>query len=102
MLGRNIEVATGVQAAAELVAGALEVPLSEDAEEAVPPTGVSAFACCATMKRSYSLPARRRNSRRMTRRITPIHEPANMPLEVMRHELEMKPSWVLVQTMKVR
>lgn len=31
---------------------------------------------------SYSLVARRRASRTMTRRMTPMQEPANMPLEV--------------------
>jgi hypothetical protein len=30
----------------------------------------------------------------MTRRITPMQEPANMPLEVMRQEDEMKPRFV--------
>lgn len=44
-----------------------------------------------TMYRSYSLPTRRRNSRDTTRRMTPMHDPANMPLEVICHEDEMKP-----------
>lgn len=40
---------------------------------------------------TYSLLKRRRNSNEMTRRTTPIQEPANIPFDVMRHELEMKP-----------
>lgn len=40
---------------------------------------------------SNSRPRRRRNSRDITRRITPIHEPANIPLDVIRHVDEMKP-----------
>ena len=40
---------------------------------------------------SYSRWRRRRNSRLITRKITPMHEPANIPLEVICHELEMKP-----------
>ena len=40
---------------------------------------------------SYSLPKRRRNSRHNTRQITPMQDPANMPREVMCHDLEMKP-----------
>lgn len=48
---------------------------------------------CCRMYRSYSLDRRRRNSRHMTRRMTPIQEPANMPWEVMRHDLEMKPAF---------
>lgn len=43
------------------------------------------------MKASYSRPTRRRNSRQITRRMTPMQEPANMPLEVMCHCLERKP-----------
>lgn len=46
--------------------------------------------CCLNKRRSYSLPSRRRNSRRMTRRTTPIQDPANIPLEVMCHDLAMK------------
>lgn len=45
--------------------------------------------------RSYSLVMRRRNSRDMTSRMTPIQEPANTDLEVMRHWEEMKPAYTL-------
>jgi hypothetical protein len=39
--------------------------------------------CSFMIYRSYSFPERRRNSRRITSRITPMQDPANMPLEVM-------------------
>lgn len=44
-----------------------------------------------TINASYSLPTRRRNSRISTRQITPIHEPANIPREVMCHDSARKP-----------
>lgn len=44
-----------------------------------------------TINASYSRPTRRRNSRISTRQITPIHEPANIPREVMCHDLVRKP-----------
>lgn len=44
-----------------------------------------------TINASYSRPTRRRNSRMSTRQITPIHEPANIPREVMCHDLARKP-----------
>lgn len=47
------------------------------------------------MYRSYSLDNLRRNSRQMTRMMTPMQEPANMACEVMRHELAMKPKPVI-------
>lgn len=50
-----------------------------------------------TMNESYSRPRRRRNSRLMTSRMTPMQEPANMPLEVMCQEEERKPIiWFVV------
>lgn len=42
------------------------------------------------MYRSYSLCPRRTNSRAITRSITPMHEPANMPFVRMCHELAIK------------
>lgn len=43
------------------------------------------------MKRSYSRDARRSASSAITRRRTPMHDPANMPLLVMCQLSEMKP-----------
>lgn len=51
--------------------------LADDAMVLEP--AVRFLRCCATMKRSYSLPARRRNSKMTTRRITPMQEPAKAP-----------------------
>lgn len=44
-----------------------------------------------TTYRSYSRPIRRTNSRNMTSRMTPMHEPANIPVEVILQVDEMKP-----------
>ena len=57
---------------------------------AAPPSAIFCLNWCR-MCRSYSLDRRRKNSSDMTSRMTPIQEPANMPWEVMRHDLEMKP-----------
>lgn len=46
---------------------------------------------------SYSLPARRMNSRRKTRIMTPIHDPANIAVEVTRHEWETKQASTVYQ-----
>lgn len=48
--------------------------------------------CCASIKRSYSLPILRRHSRARTRKITPMQDPANIPLDVICHEFDRKPS----------
>lgn len=46
---------------------------------------------CRNMKPSYSLPRRRRNSRQMTRRKTPMHEAANVPSFSILHDSARKP-----------
>ena len=40
---------------------------------------------------SYSFDIRRKNSRLITRRMTPMQEAANMPLDLMCHDGERKP-----------
>lgn len=44
-----------------------------------------------TIKASYSRAMRRKNSRAMTRQMTPMQEPANMPRDLMCQLLERKP-----------
>jgi hypothetical protein len=63
------------------------------AEEAA---GWRVLMCCETMRRSYSLPARRRNSSMITRSMTPMHDPAKAPWVLIRHERAMKPGVMLV------
>ena len=50
-----------------------------------------------TINASYSRPTRRKNSRISTRQITPIHEPANIPREVMCHDLARKHASIVFQ-----
>lgn len=73
------------------VAGDVPVPVSEFAIELVLSMEACWRVCWRRMRRSYSLPRRRRNSRDMTRRMTPMQQPANMPLDVTCHDLAMKP-----------
>lgn len=42
-------------------------------------------------KRSYSFAKRRKNSRSITSRMTPMQEPANIPRDVICHDLARKP-----------
>ncbi len=41
--------------------------------------------------RSYPLARPRRSSRDITRKMTPIHDPANMEVDFIRHDEDMKP-----------
>lgn len=53
-------------------------------------TAAVAAACWRRRKASYSLTALRRSSSDMTSRMTPMHDPANMPVDVIFHDDEMK------------
>ena len=91
-LGRKVWVVAAAHGTASEEAAALPTSLDEEREDAGAWAGPPRERVyCARMKRSYSLPARRRNSRVMTRRMTPMQDPANMPLLVMCHELDRKP-----------
>lgn len=94
MLGLNLALAPPSipDAVLSVVSGCLLVaaPFEDEAEEDMFVFETRVLLCSMTMKRSYSFAARRRNSRRTTRRMTPIHEPANMALDLTCHEDEMK------------
>lgn len=94
MLGLNLarEAPAMPEVALSVVSGCLFVaaPFEDEAEEEVFVAETSVLLYCVTRKRSYSFAARRRNSRRTTSRITPIHEPANMALDLTCHDDEMK------------
>lgn len=86
-LGRNF----CSRLALDTMPSAFDAPFSE-VLPVVDAGGEALLTCSRTRYRSYSLLARRRNSRTMTRRMTTMHEPANMPWEVMCQVLERKPS----------
>lgn len=100
IVGLNMDVGRGPHTPADVAApGVLFVPFpSEEEVEAGIIIGddddkgeaVCILFCWATTYRSYSLPARRRNSSKMAKRTTPMQEPPNMALEWICHVVDMK------------
>ena len=100
IVGLNMDVGGGPPTPADVLApGVLFVPFPSEEEVEVgiivgddddKGEEVRILFCWATINRSYSLPARRRNSSKMAKRTTPMQEPPNMALEWMCHAVDMK------------
>ena len=68
----------------------LALPFVCDLEVREERPALGSLVVCRWIRRSYSRCRRRKNSRRSTRPMTPMHEPTNMPLEVMCHVVDRK------------